>query len=62
MAELVRRALDEYLKRKPAKPIRLEDLTFIGAGRSNPGKLDPISERHDEALLEDFGKDIQPVH
>ena len=33
---------------------RVEDLTFIGMGRSDQGDLSPVSERHDEALEEAF--------
>ena len=33
---------------------RVEEFTFIGMGRSNQGDLSPLSERHDEALAEDF--------
>ncbi len=37
-----------------AKPVSIEDLTFIGMGRSEQGELSPVSERHDEALEEAF--------
>ena len=37
-------------------PRRLESFRFIGSGRSEQGGLAPISERHDEALAEDFGR------
>ena len=33
---------------------RIEDFTFIGSGRSKPSDPRPLSERHDEALAEDF--------
>lgn len=29
----------------------MKDFTFIGAGRSRQGRLSPVSERHDEALV-----------
>ena len=33
---------------------RVKDFTFIGSGRSKPSDPRPLSERHDEALAEDF--------
>jgi hypothetical protein len=33
-----------------------KDFTFIGKGRSKQGSLKPVSERHDEALMEAFQK------
>lgn len=56
MANLIRLAIDEYLKGRLSKHIKLEELTFIGAGHSEPSEFDPISERHDEALAEDFAR------
>ena len=65
-AAFVRRAVEEQLAPEPkratnqhprpenTKPITVEDFTFIGMGRSNQGDLSPLSERHDEALAEDF--------
>jgi plasmid stability protein len=29
----------------------MKDFTFIGAGRCRQGRLSPVSERHDEALV-----------
>lgn len=44
---------------KARKGLVSEDLAFIAAGRTDQGKLSPVSERHDEALavalLEDLG-------
>ncbi len=54
MAALIREMLQQQLATKPPRHRRLEDFTFIGSGRSEPSELDPISERHDEALAEDF--------
>lgn len=54
MAALIREMLQQQLATKPPRRRRLEDFTFIGSGRSEPSGLDPISERHDEALAEDF--------
>lgn len=47
------------MKWESSKPIRLEELTFIGAGRSEPSPLDPISENHDEAWAEDLYHDLR---
>lgn len=54
MAALIRELLQEKLGTTPSRRLSLEDFPFIGSGRSEPGNLDPISERHDEALAEDF--------
>ena len=56
MAQLIRNAIDEHLQKSPTKALRLEELTFIGSGNFEPGELDPISERHDETLAEDFAR------
>ena len=54
MAAVVREALTQYLVPRAARPLTMESLTFIGSGRSKPGGPRPLSEHHDEALLEDF--------
>ena len=36
------------------RPSSIKDFTFIAAGRSKQGPLEPVSERHDEALEEAF--------
>ena len=54
MSAVVRLALQAYLDGGVERPMRLEDFTFVGSGRSAPSPIDPISERHDEALAEDF--------
>lgn len=36
------------------RPVALESFTFIGSGRSQSGGPQPLSERHDDALAEDF--------
>ena len=54
MAKFVREAVREYLKTVPARRKRLEDFSFIASGYSSESEVDPISERHDEALTEDF--------
>ena len=37
-----------------SKPVTIKEFSFIGMGRSDQGDLSPLSERHDEALAEDF--------
>lgn len=48
----------EALGQRPTHPIHrrmtVDDFTFIGSGRSKPTAPHPLSERHDEALAEDF--------
>jgi hypothetical protein len=55
MAALIREAVRAHLglslSPKPKKR-RLEDFTFVGSGRSEQGDLEPVSERHDEALAQ----------
>jgi len=56
MAALIRDILNQHFI-VPARPgPRLEDFSFIGSGRSAPSELDPISERHDEALGQDLAQ------
>ncbi|MFH0788420.1 MAG: hypothetical protein V2B13_12505 [Pseudomonadota bacterium] len=38
------------------KPLSIKDFRFIGAGKSRQGSLEPVSERHDQALVEAFRK------
>ena len=38
------------------KPLSIKDFRFIGAGKSLQGSLEPVSERHDQALAEAFRK------
>jgi len=41
----------------PARaPRSLESFHFIGSGQTKQGRLAPVSERHDEALAEDFAR------
>lgn len=41
----------------PARvPRSVENFRFIGSGQSKQGRLAPVSERHDEALAEDFDR------
>lgn len=51
MSALLRELLKEHLAAGEAD-IRLEDLSFVGSGRSRQGNLAPVSARHDEALAE----------
>ena len=55
MAGLIRLILQAHLGIQ-GTPKRLEDFPFVGSGRSRPSSIDPISERHDEALAEDFAR------
>jgi len=53
MAALIREAVRVHLGLSPKpKKRRLEDFTFVGSGRSKQADLEPISERHDEALAQ----------
>jgi plasmid stability protein len=52
--ELVTAGLDSEAARR--RPTRLQDMESIRAGRSKPGRLAPVSERHDEALADAFKK------
>ena len=51
--ELVSKGLGSEKRKKYA---RIEDFSFIGGGSSDQGRLSPVSERHDEALAEIYGK------
>ena len=52
--EMVVQALGGGTKRP--KPTRVSQFLSVGAGRSKPGRLSPISERHDEVLATVFDK------
>ena len=56
MAAIIREAVAEYLTSPDGSRTGLESFTFIGSGRSGPGGPRPLSERHDDALAEDFAK------
>ena len=56
LSALIRQTLQEHLKTGPAKRWRVEDFTFIGSGCFDDGTLEPVSERHDEALAEAFSQ------
>jgi hypothetical protein len=57
-AALIRQILQEHLGTGPARRRRVEDFTFIGSGHSGQTGLNPISERHDEALGEALAEDL----
>ncbi len=54
MATVVQNAVAHYVTSPAQRPATLERFTFIGSGRSQPGGPLPLSERHDDALAEDF--------
>ena len=56
LAAVVRDALDQYLTPSPNQSTGLKGFTFIGSGQSGTGTPHPLSERHDEALAEDFAR------
>ena len=56
MASVIREALAQYLATGSPRPRGIQDFGFIGSGRSEESVFEPISERHDEALAEDFAR------
>ena len=56
MAAVIRDAVEQYLTSSDSRLEGLESFGFIGSGRSMPGGPQPLSERHDEALAEDFSR------
>jgi len=56
MSAVIREALKGYLGAPSTRPHRLEEFGFVASGRGRQGDLAPISERHDEALAEDFSR------
>ena len=55
MAAVVREAVAQYVVTPSKRPDSLASFSFIGSGQSAPGSPQPLSERHDDALAEDFG-------
>lgn len=51
---LVRKILRQHLFESTERSPKLQYFSFIGSGRSEMTDFDPISERHDEALAQDF--------
>ena len=56
MAAVIREAVAEYLTSPGGSPAGLESFSFIGSGRSSADGPRPLSERHDDALAEDFAR------
>ena len=54
MSAVVRETLAEALNVSRAPATQIDDLTFVGAGRSRQPRGRPVSERHDRALAEAF--------
>ncbi len=54
ISAVVREILETGLRPRAKRRLRIEDFTWVGAGKSEPSPLDPISEHIDEALAEDF--------
>ena len=54
LAAVVRDALDQYLMPSAKQSAGIEGFTFIGSGQSGASTPHPLSERHDDALAEDF--------
>jgi plasmid stability protein len=52
--EMVTKGLEGDAVRK--RPVHVRQLSSVRAGRSNQGRLSPISERHDEVLAAAFEK------
>ena len=50
ISAMIREILEQHLSTPQGPTPRLKDFTFIGSGSSAPSDLNPISERHDEAL------------
>ncbi len=56
ISAFIREVLHDRFEIKAPRLRRFEDFKFIGSGRAKKSGLEPISERHDEALAEDFAK------
>ncbi len=50
LSAVIRDALEQHLTGRRRQPLTLEDLGFVGVGRSDGGDLCPVSENHAEAL------------
>ncbi len=58
LSSLVRRLLAEAMGGGgPSRRRTIKTFASVGAGRSRPGRLSPISERHDEALADVLGRE-----
>ena len=56
MSAVVRETLASALNVGRAPATAIDDLTFVGAGRSRQPRGRPVSERHDVALAEAAGR------
>jgi plasmid stability protein len=56
LAAVIRRILHQHLGVTDERGRKLEDFQFIASGTSSQSDLGPISERHDEALAQDFAQ------
>ena len=51
ISAVVRELLAEGLgERRRERRLTIDDFPFVGSGRTRQGALQPVSERHDEAL------------
>lgn len=58
MSALLREIVREYWGRGKPRKWTLEDFTFVASGGSEQGDLAPVSEHHDEALVEAYSDDL----
>lgn len=57
IAKVIREIVEKDIFQTNHHPsFSIKDFSFIGAGRTKQGLLEPVSERHDEALREAFQK------
>ena len=55
MSSLVRETLSQtFSPTRKGRPASRKQFSFIAIGRSDQGKSAPVSERHDEALIEAY--------
>lgn len=54
LAALIRKILHQHLGVTDKRIRKVKDYQFIASGTSSQSDLTPISERHDEALAQDF--------
>ncbi len=60
ISALIRNTLVQSLTTRKSKGrLSIKHFTFIGAGRSQQGQLEPVSERHDEALAKTLARKRQ---
>ena len=52
MSSLIREVLAQALHPSKKRRRTVEEFSFVGIGRSRQGELAPVSDHHDEALLE----------